>query len=109
MIGLGEYVQVGTHDDEKVVPLGNFCFEELGVFDGLGRRMNGARTHDDEKAIIAAGEDPSCREACRSDRREGALGRDNLVSKKGRLNEWVVLNAKKQEMKDVSSVSPYVD
>ena len=71
--------------------------------------MDGARTYDDQKAIIAAGEDPSCREACRSDRREGALGRDNLVSEKSRSNEWVVLNARKQEMRDVSSVSPYVD
>ena len=71
--------------------------------------MDGARTYDDEKAIIAAGEDPSSREACGSDCREGALGGDNLVSEKGRLNERVVLNARRQEMRDVRSVSPRVD
>ena len=57
MVGLGEYVQVGTHDDEKVVPLGNFCFEELGVFDGLLGRVDGAWTDDDKELVVVTSED----------------------------------------------------
>ena len=47
-------LQVGPHDDEEVSPVRNLGFEELGVSDGLFRRVDGAGADNNENPIIRA-------------------------------------------------------
>ena len=51
--------QVGTHHDDEVAPVGNLGFEELGVGDGLLRRMDRAGANDDEDSIVVSGQNSS--------------------------------------------------
>jgi hypothetical protein len=46
--------QVCTHDDEEIGPIGNLGFEELGVFNGLFRRVNRTWADDYKESVIAA-------------------------------------------------------
>ena len=55
--------------------------------------MNRTRTDYDEYAVILASEDPGGREAGGGNGGQRLLGRDNLMSEKGGLDERVVLHA----------------
>lgn len=56
--------------------------------------MNGARSNNDEDTVVVACENLGRVVARRSDGFLGVLGRDNLVPKKGRLDQRVVLRWK---------------
>jgi len=79
--GEGISSQVGTHDDEEVVPFWNLGFEELGVSDGLLGRMNRAGANDDQDPVIVSGQNPCGIVAGRSDGLLRRGGRNDLVTK----------------------------
>lgn len=47
-------LQIGSHDNEEVSPFCHLRFEEFGISNGLLRRVNGARSDDNENSIIIA-------------------------------------------------------
>lgn len=47
-------LQIGPHNDDEVSPFWNLGFEELGISDGLLRRVDRARADNDENSIIVS-------------------------------------------------------
>lgn len=85
--------QVGPHDDEEVSPFWHLGLEELGVVDGLLRRVDGAGTDDDQNPIIVSRQNPGGIVASRGDCLLGGRGRNDLVAEEGGLDEGVVLKS----------------
>jgi hypothetical protein len=84
-------LQVGTHNDLEVTPLGNLGCEEFGVSNGLLGRVDRAGANDDENSIIVPGQNSSAVVASGSNGLLRGGRRDDLVAKQGRLDEGVVL------------------
>ena len=83
--------QVGTHDDKEVGPRIKLLLEELGVLDCLLSRMDRTGADNDEKTVIGTRENSGSIEASRGNGSLRDLRGRNLVSKKSRLNEGVIL------------------
>ena len=86
----GEDSQVGAHDDEQVRPLRDLGLEQLCVFDGLLRGVDGARANDHDDTVISASEDTCGIVTCFCDCALGGCAR-NLMAEKGGLDERLVL------------------
>lgn len=51
-------LQIGPHDDGEVSPFWDLGFEELGISDGLLRRVDRAGADDNENPIIVSCQNP---------------------------------------------------
>lgn len=89
--GKGVDSQVGTHDDKEVSPFWDLVFEEVGISDGLLRRMDRAGADDHEDSIIVSGQNPSGIVTGGSDGLLRGRRRYDLVAKQSRLDEGIVL------------------
>lgn len=84
------FLEIGPHDDEEVSPFWDLGFEEFGIGDGLLRGVDRARADDNENPVIVSCQNPGGGVTSGSDGLLRERGRNDLVTKQSRLNEWIV-------------------
>jgi len=85
------YIQVGSHNDQEVRPIGEFRLEKLGVFHRLFWRVYRARTYNHEDAVITTCHDSGGIVAGRCNSFLRASRRNDLMAKKSWLDKRIVL------------------
>lgn len=83
--------QVSAHDDQQVVPSGDFIFEEFGILDGLAGGVYRAGANDHEYALVLPGKDACGVVAGGGDGELRRFGGGNFVPEQSGLDEGVIL------------------